>query len=166
MFRGEREPQLLNGVWRVDLGGETLDAIERGGLPIYYFGARAEATKYEESLRGTVAVYQNGLDLLEQSYGEPWSVQREMVAEENERMQRKNPGWEIMTPPNPATAIGVAQRVYELYGKNVLPLYTRVGDGSLVAGYFFPRAGADVHDGWPPLGRFSDIGVLPLAVHA
>lgn len=161
MFIDEVEPRLVNGLYRVDLHGETLKGLEKGGLPIYYYGDRARATRHENGLRGTVAVYQEGI--LERSYNEPWNRQLEMIAEENAKLQRKNPEWKIIVPPNLATAIEVAQNVYRQYGRNVLPWYTRVGDGSLIAGGFGPRVGADVSDDWPPSGRDS-LGVLPLAV--
>lgn len=159
----ESEPQLVNGLYRVNLQGETLDSLQKGGLSIYYYGDRARAAKHETGLSGDVAVYQEGI--LTKSYGEPWQIQLEMIAEENAKMQRKNPSWTIIVPPNAATAIEVAQKVYREHGFNVLSWYSRVGDGSLVAGVFDPRDGALVDDRWLPVERGSILGVLPLAVH-
>lgn len=161
--RVEEEPQLVNGLYRVNLRGETLDSLQRGGLPIYYYGDRARAVKHETGLSGDVAVYQEGI--LARSYSEPWQIQMEMIEEENAKMRRKDSSWTIIAPPNAATAIEVAQKVYRDHGVNVLPWYSRVGDGSLIAGFFLPRHGALVNGGWRPGERDDRIGVLPLAVH-
>lgn len=82
--RREAEQQLVNGLYRVDLKGKSLNALHKGGLPIYYFGDRAEAVKHEKGLSGIVAVYQEGT--LARSYFEPWHIQLEMIAEENEKL--------------------------------------------------------------------------------
>lgn len=165
MFRREHEPRSVNRLYQVDLHGETLNAMEQRGVSIFYYGDRAKVTKYERGLEGTVAVYREGI--LERSYGEPWRILLEMIAEENAKLQRQNPSWQIIVPPNPATAIAVAHIAYEQYGINVLPFYTRVGeDGSLIARSFYPGGSADVFDHWLPGDRRSFIGVLPLAVKA
>lgn len=164
MPKGEREPRLVNGLYRVDLQGKTLDALEKDGLPIYYYRNRAAATRHESGLSGMVAVYQEGI--LSGSYRKSWCNQLKMIAEENAKLQQEDPSWKIIAPPNTATAIEVAQAVYKQYGLNVLPWYTRVGDGSLIAGGFNPRSGADVCDYWRSDGSHNNVGVLSLAVPA
>lgn len=162
----ERELHLVNGLYRVDLHGKTLNAMR--DLPIYCLGDSAVAAMDEQGLSGTVAVYRDGI--LARSYREPWHIQLEMIEEENAKMQREDPSWRIIAPPNAATAIEVAKAVSDSHhGINILKWYTRVGDGSLVAGAFnilYPRVqdGAVVSGGWDPNENYSVVGVLPLVV--
>ncbi len=160
----EQEQSLVSGLYWVGLQEKTLDALEKDGLSVSYYGRHVwAATRDEKSMSGYVAVYRQGI--LARSFGEPWHVQLRMIAEENAKVQHEDPSLRIVAPPNVVTAIIVAQEVYRQYGFIIFRGNTRVGDGSLFTGCYRPGFGsAQVNGNTTPEECSRGIGVLPLAV--
>lgn len=163
MFRRrqpEEERQPINGLFRVDLRGKTLDEMVTKGFRIYYSGDRARATKDDRGLSGKVAFYR-----VEKSFGEPWNIQLEMIAQAAAELKKPYPELDFGPSPNGATLIEGAIEVNKNYGVNLLPLWSRYGDGSLIGGFFGPRSGASVSDDWHPYVRSRYVGAVAVAVN-
>ena len=157
------------GLYHVILHGKSLDIMKRGAVDIAYYkslnipGSEGVGIKIEEGLSGIVAVYKEGI--LSKSYNKPWQVQLKMLEEKNAEFQRENPSWKIIFPPNAATAVEVAQEVWDKHNINVLPKDTRVGDGSVSVGFNpNPSRGFGVTFGISPDQPIRFVGVLPLVV--
>ena len=159
----EGEPRLVNGLYRVNLQGKTLGQLDKKNFSIFYYGDPARALKDKRGLQGEVTFYKG---ILPESFYQPWETQLEIMAREETKLRTETgQPWRLQPLDQAATMIEGAGQVLRKYGVNLLLLYSRFGDGSLVAGRFFnPRASASVSDDWAPLDRSCLVGLLPQAV--
>ena len=136
--------------------------IFKKNFSIFYYGDRARALKDKLGLQGEVIFYQE----LPDSFYQPWETQLEIMAREETKLRTETgQPWRLQPFDQASTMIEGADKVLRKYGVNLLLLYSRFGDGSLVAGRFFnPRASASVSDDWAPLDRSGGVGLLPQAV--
>ena len=164
MFNPDREAEqrLVNGLYSVNLQGKTLRQLNKLNFNIFYYGDRAGALKDKQGLQGEVTFYKG---ILPESFYEPWEIQLEIMAREETKLRRKTgQSWRLQPFDQASTMIEGADKVLKEHGVNLLPLYSRFGDGSLFAGYFYPRIGAGVGGIWDPVDRLGHVGLLPQAV--
>jgi hypothetical protein len=159
--------ELVNGLYRINLAGKSIEELESGYLRIHIDSDRLKAARKEMSkvkgLNGTIFLPSEGA--LPESYNQPWHVQIKMIQEFNSKIRETNPGVKFAPAPNAATLLEAVDKVYRESGKNLLPFWSRVGDGTVVVGKVYTQEDiARVNGEWSPGVSNVEIGVLPIGM--